>query len=111
VGGPAALREPPLIKDPKEDGVVLEILDSITRSLATARDRRNDEFKVQRQALGYCWSVAAAAAPEQGRSIMEKWLRSDDPDVRWVMKTNLGKARISALGAHWLAEARRGGSA
>jgi hypothetical protein len=51
--------------------------------------------------------VAAAAAPSQGRPLIEKSLRSDDADMAWVMKANLGKARMSALGKDWLARQRR----
>jgi hypothetical protein len=39
--------------------------------------------------------------------LLEKWLRSDDADVAWVMKTNLSKARMSALGEDWLARQRQ----
>jgi hypothetical protein len=99
----AGLCEPPLLKDQHQVRKVLEILDTITRSIAASRDRKDDGFRVLRQAMGYCWSVAAAAAPGPGRSMMERWLRSDDPDVRWIMKTNLGKSRMAALGAPWVA--------
>ena len=47
--------------------------------------------------MGYCWSVAAAAAPANARTYFEKWLESNDRDVTWVMKSNLGKARIAGL--------------
>jgi len=85
---------------------VLEILDKITRSIAASHDRKVDGFRVLRQAMGYCWSVAAAAAPGPGRSMMERWLRADDPDVRWIMKTNLGKSRMGALGEDWVTDKR-----
>ena len=97
----AALCEPPLLKDPKQVRQVLTILDRITRSLLSSRDR------VLRQALGYCWSVAAAASPEDGRKQMKKWLGSDDPDVRWIMRTNLAKARMAALGSRWIASSQK----
>jgi hypothetical protein len=103
----AALCEPALLKDAKEAGQVLKILDGITASVATSRQRKTDQFRVLRQALGYCWSVGAAAAPEPGRAIVDKWMRSNDPDVRWIMKSNLAKARMSALGVTWLAQHRR----
>jgi hypothetical protein len=103
----AGLCEPALLKDPREITRVLAILDRVTKSLSTSTARRDDGFRVLRQALGYCWSVAAAALPEKGRPAMEKWLQSDDPDVAWIMKSNLGKARMSALGATWLAKWRR----
>jgi hypothetical protein len=52
---------------------------------------------VLRKALGYCWSVAAAAAPDNAMPYFEKWLRTKDKDVAWVMKTNLAKARMAGL--------------
>jgi hypothetical protein len=30
-------------------------------------------------------------------------MRSDDPDVRWVMKQNLTKKRLNRAGADWVA--------
>jgi hypothetical protein len=73
----------------------LEILDEITTSLASTADRKQDGFRVLRQALGYCWSVAAAAAPENALPYFEKWMQSKDKDIAWVMKTNLSKARMA----------------
>ena len=90
----------PAILDTNEDTVeVLAILDHVTRSLAAtpAPDRKHDGFRVLRQALGYGWSVAAAAAPQNAKPYLEKWLRSQDKDVAWVMKTNLGKSRMAGL--------------
>lgn len=93
----AAVCEPSLLTNNEETVEVLEILDHITHSLATSRDRRDDGFRVLRQALGYGWSVAAAAAPENAVPYLEKWLASRDRDVAWVMKSNLAKARMAGL--------------
>jgi hypothetical protein len=93
----AGLAEPDLLKEPTNAVKVLAILDRITTSLAAADDRRHEGFRVLRQALGYCWSVAAAAAPDNARAYFEKWLRSTDKDVAWIMKTNLDKARMDVL--------------
>jgi hypothetical protein len=93
----AGLCEPALLRENAHAVEVLEILDRITSSLASSGDRRSAGFKVLRQALGYCWSVAAAAAPENARTYFEKWLQSSDKDVSWVMKSNLGKARMAGL--------------
>lgn len=90
----AALCEPPLLKGGAETVAVLSILDRITSSLAATADRRGDGFKVLRQALGYGWSVAAAAAHENAVPYLEKWITSPDPDVVWVMKSNLSKPRM-----------------
>lgn len=101
----AGLCEPALLEDPKLVKRSLALLDRITRSMAASGARKSDEFRVLRQALGYCWSVAAAASPVDGRLAMEKWLGSSDPDVRWIMRSNLGKARIAALGPRWVTSA------
>ena len=93
----AGLCEPPILKNNVEVVQVLEILDHITSSLASSADRRSDGFRVLRQALGYGWSVAAAAAPENAVPYLEKWLQSKDKDVAWVMNSNLGKARMSPV--------------
>jgi hypothetical protein len=102
----AGLCEPSLLKEPEPVVRVLRILDRVTKSLAAAGDRKEEGVRVLRQALGYCWSVAAAAQPEAGRPLMEKWLRSPDKDVAWVMQSNLGKARMAALGPGWVTKWR-----
>jgi hypothetical protein len=91
----AGLCEPALLKHREHAVQTLEILDEITTSLASTADRKQDGFRVLRQALGYCWSVAAAAAPENALPYFEKWMQSKDKDVAWVMKTNLSKARMA----------------
>lgn len=103
----AALCEPALLKKPAEVSRVLKILDHVTRSMAATRERKHEGFRALRKAMAYCWSVAAAANPEAGRPLLEKWLRSNDPDVAWVMKSNLSKARMSALGTPWLSRWRK----
>ncbi|SRR6266536_3716509 len=102
----AALCEPALLREPADVRRVLAVLDRVTGSLAGAVERRDEPFRVLRQALAYCWSVAAAALPEAGRPALERWLGSDDRDVRWVMRQNLGKSRIARLGDAWVAAAR-----
>jgi hypothetical protein len=93
----AGLCEPALLKHREHAVQTLEILDEITTSLASTADRKQDGFRVLRQALGYCWSVAAAAAPENALPYFEKWMQSKDKDIAWVMKTNLSKSRMADL--------------
>ena len=93
----AGLCEPALLKSNADTVGVLAILDHITRSLAASTNRADEGFRVLRQALGYGWSVAAAAAPGNATPYLEKWLRSTDKDVMWVMKSNLGKSRMAGL--------------
>jgi HEAT repeats len=95
----AALCEPALLTRETDVRAILAILDRITADLSRSSDRRSDAFRALRKALAYGWSVAVAAAPTLGRPIMERWMRSDDPDVRWVMRQNLAKKRLLAVGA------------
>jgi 3-methyladenine DNA glycosylase AlkC len=98
----AALCEPRLLGQEKHANQVLHILDRIMALLPQTEHRKSDEFRALRQGLGYCWSVAVAALPEQGKRAMEKWLASTDPDVRWIMKENLKKNRLLRMDPAWV---------
>jgi hypothetical protein len=62
---------------------------------------KDEAFKVLRQAMGYCWSVAVAALPETGKPMMEKWLDSQNTNIRWIMKENLKKNRLIKMDPDW----------
>jgi hypothetical protein len=98
----ATLAEPRLLKQPEHARQVLQILSEITASMENANGSRDESFRVLRQGMGYCWSVAVAALPEAGKPIMEKWLSSPDSDIRWVMKENLKKNRLIKMDADWV---------
>ena len=102
----AGLCEPSLLKEPEHVARVLKILDRMTKSLAATSARKTEGFRVLRQTLAYSWSVAAAALPDAGRPLLDKWLRSPDKDVAWVIQENLTKGRIMALGPSWVAKRR-----
>jgi hypothetical protein len=70
--------------------------------MANANGPKDESFKVLRQGMGYCWSVAIAALPETGKTIMEKWLSSPDSDIRWMMKENLKKNRLIKMDGNWV---------
>ena len=57
--------------------------------------------------MGYCWSVAVAGCPEQGKRAMERWCKSDDPDVLWIMKENLKKDRLARMDKDWVEQQKR----
>ena len=98
----AALAEPRLLGTAATAGAVLKILDRITASMVAARDRGSESFKTLRQGMGYCWSVAVAALPDAGKPLFEKWLRSADPDVRWMLRENLRKNRLVKMDPTWV---------
>lgn len=92
----AGVCEPRLLRAPATATAALDLLDRVTASLASlAADRRRaPDARTLRQGLGYCWSVAVAAAPAEGFPRLERWSREPDPDVRWVVRENLRKARL-----------------
>lgn len=103
----AGLCEPDLLQRPENAVEVMIILDHITTSLGETANRKDEGFKALRKALGYCWSVAAAAAPANARPYIEKWLQSTDKDIAWVMKSNLGKVRMAGFDGDGEAPAKR----
>ena len=100
----AGLAEPKLLREPTQIDRALSYLDRITAAIAAATDRRAEDYKVLRQGLGYCWSVIVAARPASGKRLMERWLKSDDKDVQWVMRENLKKKRLQVMDAAWVAK-------
>jgi hypothetical protein len=102
----AALCEPRLLKKPTLAHAALDILDRITSNVQQNKDRKNDEFLALRKGLGYCWSVAVVASPEDGKKLMEKWLADPDKDIRWIMRENLKKNRLVRLDADWVEQCK-----
>jgi len=92
----AGICEPRLLHGPEDAAKAVEILDRITASVegTDPASRRSEQFRVLRQGLGYCWSVAAAAEPASGFGHLAKWAGSQDKDVRWIVRENLRKARL-----------------
>jgi hypothetical protein len=99
----AALCEPRLLVNPLHAAATLRILDAITTSLRQNHSSKSEAFRVLRQGLGYCWSVAVAACPEEGKALMEKWFTDPDPDIRWIMRENLRKNRLAKMDPDWSA--------
>jgi len=98
----AAVCEPRLLRQAKHARAALRLLDKITASLRKVQDRKNEDFIALRKGLGYCWSVAVAALPDEGKRLMDKWLADTDPDIRWIMKENLNKNRLARVAADWV---------
>jgi hypothetical protein len=90
----AACCEPRLLVDRKVAGRVLKLLDEITGEFVLQPDRKSENMRTLRQGLAYCWSVAAAASPQEGFEAIERWISRSDPDVIWIMRENLKKNRL-----------------
>jgi hypothetical protein len=59
-----------------------------------ADSRRDADTRTLRQTLGYCWSVAVAADPENALPAFVSLEASDDADVVWIVRENRKKARL-----------------
>jgi hypothetical protein len=70
--------------------------------MENAQNAKDESFKVLRQGMGFCWSVVVAALPEVGKPIFQKWLNSQNKDIRWMMKENLKKNRLIRMDAAWV---------
>ncbi len=102
----AALCEPRLLRERSAVSATLAILDRLTASVRDAPDGRAADIRVLRQALGYGWSVAVAADVTLGLPVLERWLGDPNPDVRWIVRENLAKARLARVAPAWVERAR-----
>lgn len=95
----AAICEPRLLGADEGSATALAACAAATSWIAAlpAGSRRDDDVRTLRQALGYCWSVAVAARPEEGLRSFEALADSVDADVAWIVRENLGKARLRRI--------------
>lgn len=95
----AGVCEPRLLRSPQAAARAIMICDRVTQCLADlpAEQRKQPGVRTLRQALGYCWSVAVAADPVPGLASFRMLARHDDPDVAWVVRTNMKKSRLANL--------------
>jgi hypothetical protein len=102
----AGLCEPRLLDDAQDALAVLGILNQITASVKQVKDRHCEGFLALRKGLAYCWSVAVAALPEEGKALMENWSTDTDKDIHWIMKENFTKKRLVRMDADWVMQWR-----
>jgi len=92
----AGVCEPRLLRPAGAAAVALEVCETITSLLAARprEQRRSDAVRSLRQTLGYCWSVAVAAAPDAGLPRFAALAGNPDPDIAWIVRENAKKARL-----------------
>ncbi|GAA4193069.1 hypothetical protein GCM10022288_26250 [Gryllotalpicola kribbensis] len=97
----AGICEPRLLRTPRMAEVALDACRRATEHLQTVpfEQRRHDDVRTLRQALGYCWSVAIAAAPERGLALWRELeaRAASDADIAWIVSENLTKARLKRV--------------
>lgn len=92
----AAICEPRLLSDQVTRLAALDVCRTATGSVrrVPAAQRTDPDVRTLRQALGYAWSVAVAASPTEGLVEIDALRADDDPDVAWILRSNLAKARL-----------------
>jgi hypothetical protein len=92
----AGMAEPAVLQDdPRMTAAALQFHRRILQLLRKATDRSAEPFRILRQALGYSISVVAAAAPPAGFTLLRQLAARPDPDVRWIVRENLKKKRLT----------------
>ena len=90
----AAVAEPALLKDSEVAKVAFHLNQQIIEKLIEADDRKSENFRVLRKALGYTLSVVIVPLPEEGFKYLSQLVKMNDPNVNWVIKENLKKNRL-----------------
>ncbi|HCS56887.1 MAG TPA: PBS lyase heat domain-containing protein repeat-containing protein [Gordonia polyisoprenivorans] len=95
----AAICEPRLLRTPEMAAHAIDVCGRATDVLRAVPDarRRAPDTRTLRKGLGYGWSVAVAADPDAGLPVFDALSQDPDPDVAWVVRSNLGKARLKRI--------------
>lgn len=96
-----ALCEPDLLADRKTCEEVLDLLDWATATTIEKDDQQDEGYEVLRKALSYCWSAAVVALPDEGKLMMERWMKENHSVVNRIMRENLEKKRLQKIDPDW----------
>lgn len=93
----AALAHPPVLKVMANAVFCLAVSDIFLNQVINldVSKRKTEEFRVLRKGLEYSLSVFAAFLPAQGFKFLSKWAKSNDADIKKILKSNLGKSRLT----------------
>lgn len=98
----AALCEPKLLKEKPGVSAVFSILKEITLTSFPEDGKITDGQTSLRKALGYGWSVAVVASPGEGKRFLENLAGNSNRHIRWILKENLKKNRLSVMDRKWV---------
>ncbi len=98
----AAVCEPRLLVSHEAARSAFDLLDITTQTIQKSEQRKTEAFRVLKKGLAYCWSVAVAALPEEGKTRFTAWIKINDPDIRSILRENLKKNRLIRLDPAWV---------
>jgi hypothetical protein len=93
----AAIAEPALMNDAIIRDAAFDIQQVVIRRFHAIAlpERKREDVRVLRQAMGYALSVMTAALPERGFALMRECASWDDADINWIIRENLKKKRLA----------------
>lgn len=92
----AALAHSPILGDREIARYSLHIsADILDDVMAVEKQRRrSEEFTALSKGLQYALSVFTAALPAEGFSLLKRYAGEDDPQIRKIIRSNIGKSRL-----------------
>jgi hypothetical protein len=93
----ATLAHPPILNDKEVVKYSLKMSEAILQDIlaSSKEDRRGADFIVLSKGLQYALSVFVAALPNEGFDFLRKYATFNDPDLNKIIKSNLGKSRLT----------------
>jgi len=102
----AALCEPKLLKEKTIIIELLEILNIITMGFDKIDGKLSENQNSLRKTLGYGWSVAIVSLPNEGKLAFEKIAECNNKHIKWIVKENLRKKRLTVMDKKWVEKMR-----
>ena len=98
----AAIAEPSLLQDQVLIDAALVVQRIVLERFHKLPDvdRKREDIRSLRQALGYTLSVVTAATPEKGFALMRDCVKWNDADINWILRENLKKKRLAKFVEH-----------
>ncbi|MEK4064380.1 MULTISPECIES: hypothetical protein [Paenibacillus] len=93
----AALAHPPLLKEQTNARYSLDLAGGIMEGILSSEPGQGDRehYRVLSKGLEYSLSLFVASEPEAGFAMLRRFAQSGDPRMLKIVKSNLGKARLS----------------
>lgn len=93
----AALAHPPVLDSRDNVLFCLNITQEILESIMNLdKDiRKSEGYKVLKKGLDYAISVFVEKLPVEGFALLKKWAEVDDVQIKRIIKSNLGKTRLT----------------
>ncbi|ASA20864.1 hypothetical protein [Paenibacillus donghaensis] len=102
----AALAHPPLLKRQENAMYALRLAEGIMDGIlsGSTAQANPEDYRVLSKGLEYSLSVFTASAPEPGFALLRRFAATGDPRLLRIVKSNLGKTRLSKRYAAEVAE-------